>query len=98
MKRVLLKLSGEALAGDAGKGLAGSHDIEILIGCQMKHLEDAVQHLAVLGGDAADACYVGRWDENDGLGRIREIYGRHGTAFRNHIAVRMASACGFGGR
>ena len=47
--------AGEALAGDGGQGLAGGHDVQVPVGLQIKDLQHAVQHLTVLGGDAAQA-------------------------------------------
>jgi hypothetical protein len=38
--------------GEGGKGLAGTHDVEVVVGDHAEDGEDAVEHLAVLGGDA----------------------------------------------
>ena len=43
----------EALAGDAGEGLPGGHDVQVPAGLYAEDLQHAVQHLPVLGGDAA---------------------------------------------
>ena len=45
----------QALAGDGVQALAGLHDIQIVVRGDGKEAEDVVQHLPVLGGDAADA-------------------------------------------
>ena len=47
--------AGQALAGDGGKGLPGGHNIQIPIRFDIKDLQHAVQHLAVLGRHAAKA-------------------------------------------
>ena len=47
--------AGEALAGDGRQRLPRRHDIQVVIRLQVKDLQHAVQHLAVLGGDAAQA-------------------------------------------
>ena len=47
--------TGEALAGDGVQALASLHDIQIVVRLDGKQLEHVVQHLPVLGGDAADA-------------------------------------------
>ena len=45
--------AGEALGGDSGQGLPGLHDVQVIVGLQLKNLQHAVQHLPVLGSDAA---------------------------------------------
>ena len=47
--------SQKALAGDGVQALASLHDIQIVVRLDGKQLEHVVQHLPVLGGDAADA-------------------------------------------
>ena len=45
---------GQAPGSDGGQGLPWLHDVQIVVGLQLKDLQHAVQHLPVLGGDAAD--------------------------------------------
>ena len=45
----------QALAGNGGQGLAGSHDIQVPVRLQVKDFQHTVQHLAVLGSHAAKA-------------------------------------------
>ena len=45
----------QAFGGDSGQGLARLHDVQIKLWVQVKDLQHRVQHLAVLGGDAAQA-------------------------------------------
>ena len=45
----------KTFAGDGGEGLAGGHDVEVIVRGATEDLQHAVQHLAVLGGDAAEA-------------------------------------------
>ena len=47
--------TGDTLACNGGEGLAGRHDIQIPVRLDVKNLQDAVQHLTVLGGDTAKA-------------------------------------------
>ena len=45
----------QALGGDGGQGLAGLHDIQVELGDNAEYVQHRVQHLPVLGGDAAKA-------------------------------------------
>ena len=47
--------TGEAFAGNRGQSLPGRHNIQVPIRPQIKDLQHGVQHLAVLGGDTAEA-------------------------------------------
>ena len=44
----------ETLAGDGAQGLPGGHDVQVPVRLHVKDLQHAVQHLPVLGRDAAD--------------------------------------------
>ena len=50
--------AGEGLAGDGGEGLPGRHDVQVPVGFYIKDLQHTVQHLAMLGGDAAKALHL----------------------------------------
>ena len=43
----------QALGGDGGQGLPRLHDVQVVVGLEMENLQHRVQHLPVLGGDAA---------------------------------------------
>ena len=49
----------EALAGDVGEGLPGGHDVQVPVRPNAEDLQHAVQHLPVLGGNAAEAFNAG---------------------------------------
>ena len=46
--------AGQALGGDGTEGLAGGHDVQVPVRREGEDLQHAVQHLPVLGGDAAE--------------------------------------------
>ena len=50
---------GQALAGDSGQGLAGLHDIQVVVRLEPEDPQDGVQHLPVLGRHAAQALHPG---------------------------------------
>ena len=49
----------EAFGGDGGQGLPGLHDVQIKVGLELEHIQHGVQHLPVLGGDAAEGLHGG---------------------------------------
>ena len=45
----------QGAAGDGGQGLAGLHDVQVIVGLQPENVHDGVQHLPVLTGETAEA-------------------------------------------
>ena len=43
----------QAFGGDGGQGLPGLHDIQVIVGLELENIQHRVQHLPVLGSDAA---------------------------------------------
>lgn len=43
---------GDHPAGQTGEGLVRTHQVEVMIGANLKRRQDLIQHAAVLGGDA----------------------------------------------
>ena len=46
-------------AGNGGQSLLGLHDVQVVVGLYPEDVQDAVQHLPVLGGNAAEAFNAG---------------------------------------
>ena len=60
--------AGEALGSDGGQGLAGLHDVQVIVRLQPEDVQHRVQHLPVLGGDAAQGVQAGAAGQLQGQG------------------------------